>query len=110
MHFLPTCLAAVLAALPPAPQGEGIKITVAEPAGLERKSEPAWGGVPFQKGKVKSVEDLALFSPDGKPVPAQFSKLAPYDDGSVQWALVDLLADLPAGGRTEFVIKTGKAA
>jgi hypothetical protein len=43
-------------------------------------------------------------------VPAQFSKLAGYEDGSVQWALVDLLADVPAGGKLELIIKGGKAA
>jgi hypothetical protein len=87
-----------------------VAVTVSEPAGVERKAEPASGGVPFKKGQVKSVDELALFSKDGAPVPAQFSKLAAYEDGSVQWALLDTLADLPASGKLEFMVKPGKAA
>jgi len=87
-----------------------VPVTVAEPAGVERKSEPASGGVPFKRGQVKSVEELALFDKDGKAIPAQFSKLAAYEDGSVQWALADFLVDLPAGGKAEFAVKSGKAA
>jgi PcRGLX-like N-terminal RIFT barrel domain/PcRGLX-like protein central beta sandwich domain len=87
-----------------------VKVTVSEPAGAARKSGPASGGVPFKKGQVKNVKDLALFDKSGKPVPAQFSLLAPYEDGSVQWALLDVLVDLPAGGKAEFVVKKGKCA
>ncbi len=86
-----------------------IKMTVSEPAGVKRAGDPVTGGIPFKKGQVKTVAELALFDGSGKPVPAQFSKLAGYDDGSVQWALVDFLADLPAGGKAEFVVKSGKA-
>ena len=96
---------------PSARAGElSVPVSVAEPAGIERRAEPATGGIPFHKGQVKSVEDLALFTRAGQPVPAQFSRLAPYEDGSVQWALVDFLVDLPAGGRAEFVVRSGKSA
>ena len=87
-----------------------VKVVVSEPAGLERKAEPAVGGIPFKKGVVKSVDDLALVDKDGKGVPVQFSKLAGYDDGSVQWALADFLADIPAKGTLELTLKAGKPA
>jgi len=87
-----------------------VKVTVREPAGVARRAEPASGGVPFKKGQVKSVAELALFDAAGRPVPAQFSKLAPYEDGSVQWALVDFMADVPANGKAEFIVKKGNAA
>lgn len=91
-------------------QDFAIPITVAEPAGVARAADPACGGIPFFKGQVKDVNSLALFTKDGQPVPAQFSKLAPYEDDSVQWALVDTLVKLDANGKMEFVVKTGKAA
>lgn len=87
-----------------------VPVTVAEPAGLARTGEPASGGVPFKKGQVQSVDSLALFDNTGKPVPAQFSRLAPYEDGSVQWALVDVLVDLPAKGTAEFTVGRGPSA
>ena len=87
-----------------------VPVTVAEPAGVDRKAWPASGGIPFKKGQVKDVGELTLCDKDGKPVPAQFSKLAPYDDGSVQWALADFLVDLPAGGKAQFTVKAGKPA
>jgi hypothetical protein len=87
-----------------------VKVTVAEPAGVARRAGPASGGVPFKKGQVKDVAELGLFTADGKAVPAQFSKLAPYEDGSVQWALLDVLVDLPAGGKAQFVVRKGKTA
>ncbi len=86
-----------------------VKVTVAEPAGIARRAEPAVGGVPFKKGQVKDVSELALFTKGGQPVPAQFSRLAGYEDGSVQWALVDVPVNLPAGGKAEFVVKKGRA-
>ena len=104
--------AATLAAEPSssvAPEHMQVTVSVVEPAGVGRKAEPASGGIPFMKGQVKSVDDLALFAEDGKPVAAQFTKLAPYEDGSVQWALVDALVDIPASGKLEFVVKSGKA-
>ncbi|HOX07063.1 MAG TPA: hypothetical protein PK280_11735 [Planctomycetota bacterium] len=105
------CLAAALLVTSAARAEElAVKLTVAEPAGIERKSEPASGGVPFRRGQVKSADELALFTASGQPVPAQFTRISPYEDGSVQWALVDVLVDLPASGKGEFVIKSGKAA
>jgi len=105
-----SCL--LLAGLATGARGEdpAVAITVREPAGVARKGAPVSGGVPFKKGQIKSVGELALFDASGRPVPAQFAQTAPYEDGSVQWVLVDTLVDLPAGGKAEFVVKKGKAA
>ena len=84
-----------------------VTVTVKEPAGVARQAEPACGGIPFKKGQVKSAEELVLFDKAGKPVAAQFTKLAGYEDGSVQWALADFRATVPANGVVEFVVKPG---
>jgi hypothetical protein len=90
--------------------GVSVPLVVKEPAGVARTNEPASGGVPFAPGQVKDVGQLRLLDAAGRPVPAQFSKLAGHDDGSVQWALVDVLTDVPANGRTEYRLTTGRAA
>ncbi|MCX7590826.1 MAG: hypothetical protein N2255_04275, partial [Kiritimatiellae bacterium] len=87
-----------------------VKLTVAEPAGVARRAEPASGGFPLKKGEVKQLDELTLLDATGKPVPVQFSKLASYEDGSLQWVLVDFLTDVPSRGRTDFVVRRGKAA
>ena len=85
-----------------------VRLTVSEPAGVARTGELATGGVPFIKGQVKDIAELGLFDAKDKPVPVQFSRLAGYEDGSVQWVLVDLLVDLPAKGRAEYRVRVGK--
>jgi PcRGLX-like protein central beta sandwich domain/PcRGLX-like N-terminal RIFT barrel domain len=87
-----------------------VSVTVSEPAGVARKAGYVRGGIPFKKGQVNDVKELALFSASGQPVPAQFAKLGAYADGSVQWALCDFLVDIPAGKQLKFVVRKGKAS
>ena len=111
MAMLALASAVLAGALTAAPAQElAVKVTVREPAGLARKNEPASGGVPFKRGQVKDVSELALFNEAGEQVAAQFTKLAPYEDRSVQWALLDLVvAELPANGAATFVVRRAKA-
>jgi hypothetical protein len=87
-----------------------IPLTVAEPAGVARTACLATGGVPFRPGQVRNVSQLALLDAAGKSVAAQFTRLAGYEDGSVQWALVDLLCDVAAGGKAAFRVQRGTPA
>ncbi|HOX06879.1 MAG TPA: hypothetical protein PK280_10795 [Planctomycetota bacterium] len=99
--FLAAALA--LAAGGPAAALE-VKLTVGDDAKVERKAGTVTSGVPFAKGEVKDLGKLSV-SAGGKVVPAQFTKLAPWDDGSVRWALLDCQVDVPAGGKTELVVR-----
>lgn len=85
-----------------------VRLTVTEPAGVEREGDPASGGFPFLKGQVRDPLELALFDDTGRVIPAQFSPLARYEDGSLQWALADFLADVPAGGQIGVTVRKGK--
>jgi len=60
--------------------------------------------VPFARGAVKDLARLSV-AVDGKKTAAQFGMLAPWDDGSVRWALVTFAADVPAGGAAEILIR-----
>ena len=98
-------------ALGTARAGVEVPVSVREPAGVARRGEPASGGIPFKPAQVKDVADLILVDAAGKPLPAQFTKLAGYDDGSVQWALVDaVVPELAANGTVRYTIRTGSGA
>jgi len=102
-----TCLAATLLAavlLAPGTSALEVKLTVADDAGVGRKAGTITSGIPFARGTVKDLKRLSV-SVAGKAVPAQFALLAPWDDGSVRWALLDCQADAPAGGKTELVVR-----
>ncbi len=81
-----------------------VKLTVADDARVERKAGTVTSGVPFARGEVKDLGRLSV-STGGKVVPAQFTKIAPWDDGSVRWALLDCQVDAPAGGKVELVVR-----
>ncbi len=81
-----------------------VKLTVTESAGVARSSGAVTSGVPFARGAVRDLGKLSV-SANGRPIPAQFIKLAPWDDGSVRWALMDCQVSVPAGGKSELVVR-----
>jgi PcRGLX-like protein central beta sandwich domain/PcRGLX-like N-terminal RIFT barrel domain len=83
-----------------------VKLSVSDTTKTARQAGTVSAGVPFPKGKLKNIKKLALFAA-GKPIPVQFRKLARWDDGSVRWALLDTVVDVPAGGKTELTLKNG---
>jgi hypothetical protein len=85
-------------------QAVEVKLTVTDDAGVPRRAATVTSGVPFARGAVKDVARLSAAA-GGKNIPAQFLPIAPWDDGSVRWALVDCQIDVPAGGRTELVVR-----
>ena len=57
---------------------------------------PLTFGVPIPKGELKAADAVKLLGPGGKKVPCQVAVTARWLDDSVQWLLVDFVADLPA--------------
>ncbi|KPJ72002.1 MAG: hypothetical protein AMS14_08700, partial [Planctomycetes bacterium DG_20] len=80
-----------------------VKLKVEETAQVARSPGLITMGVPFARGAVKDVGQLAI-SLGGKPIPAQFTRTAVWDDGSVRWALMDCQAAVPAGGAVELAL------
>ncbi len=99
--FPAVCLAALLAG--PAAALE-VKLTVSDDAKVARKAGAVTSGVPFAKGALKDVKKLSV-SAGGKVLPAQFTKLAPWDDGSVRWALMDCQVAVPADGTVTLLLR-----
>lgn len=102
-RFICHAVAAALAMSLPAAALEA-QLTVRETAGVARSGGIVSCGVPFAKATVKDLSKLSV-SVGGKPAAAQFRMLAPWDDGSVRWALGTFAADVPAGGAVEIVVR-----
>jgi len=55
---------------------------------------PAWpvnGGAPMPEGALSSADNCRLLDAQAQPVPAQFTELAAWPDGSIKWLLVSLV-------------------
>ena len=61
---------------------------------FDRIKEPCRAAVPFPKGEVFDLENFAVADDNGQ-VLSQAEATAYWEDGSVKWALIDFLADLP---------------
>ena len=69
--------------------------------GAQRRREPITIGVPLPAGQLFDPGGLEPHAPFGPLTPAQVRVLDRWSDGSIRWALVDVLADVDpiAGSR-----------
>ncbi|MGD9497136.1 MAG: hypothetical protein AB7Y46_12635 [Armatimonadota bacterium] len=94
----------------PPPTREGVTqvaLTVRNPHDADAIAWPVTSGVPFPQGALGNEGDLRLMGPEGE-VPAQFRPLGTWPDGSLKWVLVTTLADVPAGGSTQYTLEFGR--
>ncbi len=92
-----------------------VPLTIHEMAGVARRADVCSTGVPLPCGLLKEPAGIAVFSPSGQPVPAQFRVLERWRergrgraDLSVKWLLVTFLADVPKGGKAVYRLKAGE--
>jgi hypothetical protein len=93
----------------PAPEeitGDAIVIHVPSPASPPPLGAPVETSVPFMRGRLLRPERLAIHSPDGKPVLAQFRSAMSWPDGSVRWLAVAFEADAGSG---DYVLREGES-
>ncbi len=69
--------------------------------------EPMSIGIPFGRGALRTCETLAVADADGAPVPFQAMPLAHWPDGSVRWALVDVVLPAVPQPITALRVRTG---
>lgn len=91
-----------------------LPLTVHERGGVARQGAVVTSGVPFPPGFLADARRLAVVDGAGRPVVCQATPLAnwhpPAYDGSVQWALVSFVCEVPAGGTaTYFLTDDGQA-
>ena len=68
-------------------------------ANFDRINEPVRFSIPFAKGAVTNLDKLQIYNEKFNKkeiVPLQHRALGFWDDGSIKWAKVDFMADLPA--------------
>ncbi len=93
------------AALAAAPMGGQTVVTFQNPAAIALTQWPLRVGVPFARGARSDVANLALS--EGKTLrPSQARALSRWPDGSVRWAIVDAIANLPAHGAAKLSVTT----
>lgn len=79
--------------------------TVKEYSGTARTNEPVTCGIAFKKGECQTLSSLSLLR-GGSSVPAQFSPLVKFEDGSYQWVLVDFIDDFAANEEKSYSVTT----
>lgn len=80
----------------------GLPIILQEYSGIERVHEPVTVGIPFPQGLLSDRTQLRLLDPQNHPVPLQVDVLARWFDDSIQWALLDFQANVPAEKVVEY--------
>jgi hypothetical protein len=82
-----------------------IVLHVPSPAGPPPLGAPVETSVPFPRGRLHHPEKLAVYSPEGKAVIAQFRAAMRWPDGSVRWLAVVFEA---AAGPGDYALREGQ--
>lgn len=91
--FFGLLLAVLLSAIPGAP-GSPLEFTVSETAGLRRFGYPVTASLECARGAIRDAATARLLSTAGKELPAQFTVLTSWDDGSVRKLDVDFTSSV----------------
>ena len=87
-----------------------VELFVSEPTGFARQNWPVTSGVPMVKGVLyydgwEGDLKIRLKNPEGKKIKAQFTPVARWEDGSVQWLVVDFRADTDAQKPVKYTLE-----
>ena len=82
-----------------------VVIHVPAPAGPPPLGAPVETSVPFARGRLEHPENLAVYSPAGKAVIAQFRPALSWPDGTVRWLAVAFEA---AAGPGDYALREGQ--
>lgn len=102
-----TFTAAGLQPPPTKPDITRVPLVVRNPHPVAAVNWPVTSGVPIPKGELASSDQLRVTA-GGQEVLAQIKTLGNWQDGSVKWVLVTVLADVPAGGEQQYVLEYGR--
>jgi len=109
MRTLNRCMLIFVLNLVSTSQAIEIPLSVVEPAGIARRSEPVSGGISLPAGTFKpGTVELALYEGDNQ-IPLQVTELVVGPKGFVRWVLVDFQVDIEAGQTKKLILKTGSA-
>ena len=106
-YGIAVCIALAVLAAPLAAGEFSLELTIKEPAGVDRRTEPVSGGIPLPPKTFKKGQPFALFD-GGTEIPVQVSPLVVDNDGYLRWVLLDTQVDLKAGEAKRLTLKAGK--
>jgi len=78
-------------------------------SGVARRGEPLTFGVPLPRGLASEAIGWTFGAANGSRQAVQARALDRWSDGSLRWVLVDVQADLDAGGPAAFWLESGDA-
>jgi hypothetical protein len=86
-----------------------IRLSLAEPAGVDRQAWPVTQGIPFADGDLERGAPVRVVTDAGEPLPTQAVCLATWraDGRHVKWLLLDFQVDLPAGQTRDVWLEYG---
>ncbi len=84
----------------------GISFTVAEQSGADRPEGLLETGIPLAPGAFTATDQMTVCD-GGRSLPASFSPLSYWPDGSLRWALLKLPLSLQAKEKKELTITAG---
>lgn len=87
---------------------ERVTLTVDNPHSTAAASAPITTGLPFPQGVLGGEANLRLLDEQGRELPLQTQVTARYPDGSVQWLLLDFIADIPAQSTAQYTAEFGR--
>lgn len=79
-------------------------------AALPAHPEPVTFGIPFARGTVAPADRIEVGGPEGRPIPAQVRPLALWPDGSVRWALIDVVVEAGERAREQVTVSASSSA
>jgi hypothetical protein len=82
-----------------------LPIALMEYDGVRRVNEPVTVGIPLPKGRVFDSVKMALYNSSNERIALQSAVLAHWSDGSVQWILLDFLANVAPNTTVEYTLK-----
>lgn len=88
---------------------EQVTVALLEEAGVARAGELVSFGVPFAQGELFDPAMIRVLDGAGAELPSQAMASSLWPDGSLRWALVDLLADVDADAEADLAVEYGSA-
>ena len=82
-----------------------LPIVITEYDGIKRVNEPVTVGIPLPKGLVFNPVNIALYDSSNERIPLQSEVLACWSDGSVQWVLLDFLANVAPKATVAYTLR-----
>ncbi len=87
-----------------------VRLSIANPEGVEQRGVPVSTGVPFPRGVLWDASDLRLVDEHGNVLPMQVRQTARWSKyGYLKWVLCDFVVDL-TGGEKLLYVEYGPAA